>query len=85
MSIGVRTFRFAKSSLSPFGKDLCRDRACPCPNHNADSHPAKRDFAKLNKGCPYPDCHSEGVQMDDRRISSSCPRFFASLRMTLCN
>ena len=25
------------------GEILCRDRACPCPNPNEDSH----------KGCPY--------------------------------
>jgi hypothetical protein len=36
---------FPKSFL---GEILCRDRACPCPNPNEDSHPAKLDFAKLN-------------------------------------
>jgi hypothetical protein len=28
---------------SILGEIFCRDRACPCPNPNADSH----------KGCPY--------------------------------
>jgi len=38
---------FLKSYIKDRLEILRRDRACPCPN--ADSHPAKRDFAKLNK------------------------------------
>jgi len=55
---------------------LCRDRACPCPNPNKDSHTvrqAHRPEQSRRKGCPYV---SFGKAQHDELVESSnrvCP------------